>query len=296
VIRRKTERQSRQLATLATIKTSQHSTWPQLHQKHVSMASTDISRVIHRPGASAVTYDLSTPNRVRITVSPGSQWSSGLHWHETHTEYLRVIRGRARVRLGDVTKIVSPLDGEVEVGRYVWHQWERADVGGGAKGMDEDDDEVDAGNGEVAEELVVEERTEPEDGEKAIFFWNLNGVILSAGSKRPGWRIPPRLWGLGLDIYVTLSLFVIFGQLDNVPVFLDVRWWLERIGIRLRPADGSLTAQAVGLADWAASHVVLGLAGWIGSALDVKAVRREFTPEIEYRSWVDGREDGKKAR
>lgn len=28
----------------------------------------------------------------------GSKWTAGLHWHETHDEVLRVVKGRAKVR------------------------------------------------------------------------------------------------------------------------------------------------------------------------------------------------------
>jgi mannose-6-phosphate isomerase-like protein (cupin superfamily) len=250
--------------------------------------ATEQPKVINRAGPAAVTYDLSDPHRVRITVPAGSRWSSGLHWHETHTEYLRVVSGRARVRLGDVTKVFGASDGEVRVDRSVWHQWEADDGVSTGEGKEE-------GEGD---DLVVEERTEPEDGDKAVFFWNLNGVILSASAKKPGWRVPKWLWGLGLDFWVTLNLFVIFGRLDNVPVFLDLRWWLARLGLRLRPVQGSITAQAIDLVDWAVSHAVLALAGWVGWLFGVQAVAREYTPEAEYRSWIanHGGAEGRKER
>ncbi|MCJ1233927.1 hypothetical protein MMC14_001885 [Varicellaria rhodocarpa] len=110
-----------------------------------------MSSLITRSWPNAVIYDLTHPSHTKITLPRGSTWSSGLHWHETHIEYLRVLKGSVRVRLGDTFSIISvskagdnkPVD--VKVDQYQMHEWSRADLDG--------------------EEVVVVERTDPVDGE-----------------------------------------------------------------------------------------------------------------------------------
>ncbi|RSL59321.1 hypothetical protein CEP53_005863 [Fusarium sp. AF-6] len=162
-----------------------------------------IPSVIDRPLPNAVTYDLSTTGQVKITLPESSTWSSGLHWHETHDEYLKVIKGTIRVQLGSTIQYISATENEqpeIKVARYVWHEWQRAVPDG---------------------EVVVIERTVPDDNEKAIFFWNLNGVILDAprlmsDPSSAVSRLPGRFRGLALDFWITLNLFVIFNHFDNV--------------------------------------------------------------------------------
>ena len=141
-----------------------------------------------------VTYNLPSPPFssavVTITLPPGSNWTSGLHWHEAHTEYLAIIKGTAQVTLNSVTETYTPSDGIIVVHRYARHEWRRAEPDG--------------------EELVVEEWTNPADGAKEVFFRNLNSVILDCSKAGP-----PTDW------WLTLQLFVIFSGLDNFPVLLD---------------------------------------------------------------------------
>jgi len=235
----------------------------------------EIPTVISRPLPNAVTYDLSRPAHVTITLPSGSTWSSGLHWHETHTEYLRVVRGAIRVRLGgqERTLAATPPHShpEVRVDRHVWHEWRRADPTG-------------------SDDVVVVERTEPADGEKALFFWNLNGVILAAGRMGSGRQgimgfvyLPARLRGLLLDLWISLNLFVIFYHLDNVPVLLDLSSVVGRVGVAAE--DGSVPANTLGRVERVYSHLVLFIASWLGSWLGVQPVRREFTPKTAYQQW-----------
>ena len=150
----------------------------------VEMGDQKIPSVIERPLPNGVIYDMSTVGHVRITLPKSSTWSSGLHWHETHDEYLRVVKGTIRVRLGDSRQVISATDGnqpEIKVPRYAWHEWQRAAPDG--------------------EEVVVIERTDPDDNDKAIFFWNLNGVILNSpkllnDKASVVSRLPARLQGL----------------------------------------------------------------------------------------------------
>jgi uncharacterized RmlC-like cupin family protein len=110
--------------------------------------------IITRGLPNAVVYNLSDQFQTTITLPSGSTWTSGLHWHETHTEYLRLVKGTIRVRLGNTTSIISAHDSpepmEVKVERNVWHEWSRATPDG--------------------EEVIVIERTDPADHENHLFF------------------------------------------------------------------------------------------------------------------------------
>lgn len=219
--------------------------------------------IIKRPLPNAVTYDLSSPYHVTITLPSGSTWSSGLHWHESHVEYLRIVKGRVRVRLGDTVRMISAATHdtgssienvkETRVDKHMRHEWSRAELNG--------------------EDVVVIERTEPTDGEKAIFFWNLNGVILDAQSRlktrnATGFTVRPRQ--TLIELWLTLNLFVIFRSLDNFPVFLGLpeRYhWAERI----------------------ATHSVLQVAFILAYIWTIEPVDIRYTPEDIFREWQGGR-------
>ncbi|KAI9162840.1 FAD-containing monooxygenase EthA [Paramyrothecium foliicola] len=192
------------------------------------------STIIERPLPSAVKYDLSTPGHVKITLPPASTWSSGLHWHETHDEYLKVIKGGIRVRLGNSWSVIKATDSEqpeIKVNRYVWHEWKRA---------------------EPSDEVVVIERTEPEDDDKALFFWNLNGVILSTPKLLEDHssflsRLPVAIQPSMLDVWIMLQLFIIFAHLDNFPVFLDLALLEKRLADLGLPDDNFGANTGIGL-------------------------------------------------
>ena len=61
------------------------------------------------PGSSPITT---------ITLPPRSTWTSGLHWHETHMEFLRVISGHAWVSISGISQIVSTADGQLVVPKF----------------------------------------------------------------------------------------------------------------------------------------------------------------------------------
>jgi quercetin dioxygenase-like cupin family protein len=182
-----------------------------------------------------VTYTLPSPAFsspvVTISLPPNSKWTSGLHWHETHTEYLAIIQGSALITLNSVTKTYTPSDGIIVIPRYARHEWRRASSSD--------------------EELIVQEWTDPEDGEKEVFFRNLSSVIEDA--TRDG---KPNEWSL------THQLFVIFRALDNFPVLVDLSYV---------PVVGK------GL-EWAITHFVLGYAVLLGLVLGWKGVYPEYTP------------------
>ncbi|KAJ4155930.1 hypothetical protein LMH87_001152 [Akanthomyces muscarius] len=236
--------------------------------------SSDVPSIIARPLPNAVTYDLTARDRVTITLPPHSTWSSGLHWHQDHDEYLRVVQGRIRVVLGNEELVIDAGQPEVKVPRYAWHSWQRAEADG--------------------EEVMVVERTEPVDLQKAVFFWNLNGVVLNApalNAKLGG--LPSWLRGILIDSWITLSLFVIFHCLDNFPVFVDaprlVRQSLPWLG------ESGMVSQALHGVDWLCTHVILWLAACAGRILGVAPVQRRFTPAIVYAQWHDEQSRAKKS-
>ncbi|KAE9381242.1 hypothetical protein N431DRAFT_424829 [Stipitochalara longipes BDJ] len=147
--------------------------------------------------AGSVTYALPSPPFsspvVTITLPPKSTWTSGLHWHESHTEYLQIVRGSALVTLNNITQVFTSENGIITVPRFARHEWQRASTEG--------------------EDLVVKEWTDPADGQKEVFFRNLSSVILDCTKDGP-----PKEW------WLTWQLFVVFWGLDNYPVFLKMAW------------------------------------------------------------------------
>ena len=160
-----------------------------------------------------------------ITVPPGSDWSSLLHWHETHREFLEIVQGTALVTVGSTTRSYTASDGVITVERGVLHEWQR----------DPDDKQV----------LVVEEWTDPADGEKELFFRNLCSSMLDL--KVHKLQMGGLAGRLPLDWVDVLQIFVIFGAYDNYPVMY--RGPLMKVSTR----------------------IVLFLTGWIGLALGFKA-------------------------
>ncbi|KAF2101256.1 hypothetical protein NA57DRAFT_72698 [Rhizodiscina lignyota] len=229
--------------------------------------------IISRPPPSAVIYDLSSPTHTTITLPVGSLWSSELHWHERHTEFLRVIKGSVRVRLDNRSFVVkapkeSNEEAIVRVDIGVRHEWKRADADEAAGEKDE-------------EEVIVIESTEPADTEKRLFFWNLNGVILEAqqGSTR---EQPKFLAALMMEWRIMLHLFVIFKGLDNFPVFWDLSTKLSGVGSGLRSAK-----RAEGLI----THGIFWLVRIAGAALGMRAVEERFTPKELYLEWKSSKKD-----
>ncbi|KAF5657919.1 hypothetical protein FCIRC_13081 [Fusarium circinatum] len=238
------------------------------------MSDQKIPSVIKRPLPNGVIYDMSTAGQVRITLPESSTWSSGLHWHESHDEYLKVVKGTIRVRLGDSRQVISASDGnqpEIKVPRYAWHEWQRAAPDG--------------------QEVVVVERTEPDDNDKAIFFWNLNGVILNSPKMFSDEtsvvsRLPSRLQGLFLDVWIPLNLYIIFRCLDNIPVFLNVPDLSRVSDDRLRGLLQSI--------DTVISHLILLVASCVGFVLGLQPVQQKYTPDDAYSTWQSRRQNVKK--
>ena len=230
----------------------------------------NVPRIIKRGLPSAVTYDLSHADSVKITLPQGSVWSSGLHWHAAHTEYLKVIQGSIQVRLNNITQIIEATPDnqpELKVEPYAWHEWRRAHTSTGG-------------------EVIVVERTDPADGDKAIFFWNLNGVILNAPklleeSRLLKWisQIPVLgLYGKILDLWVTVNLFSIFYHLDNIPVVCEVSKVFNGVGVLYKLCK---------IVDYLLSYVFLYLVLGAGVALGARPIRLAYTPAMEFAKWMD---------
>ncbi|KIW05339.1 uncharacterized protein PV09_03858 [Verruconis gallopava] len=199
--------------------------------------------IIKRLGAAAVTYDLSRLHETTITLPVGTTWSSGLHWHETHDETLRVIRGSIRVRLGEEVFILDAGQ-EARVHKFVRHEWSRAQMSEG-------------------EDVIVIETTEPRDEEKQLFFWNLNGIILTAAGR-----------GIIADLFLTVRLFVIFQHLDNWPILLDLS--------SCRPYLNETMAFTI---ESFVTHCVLSFVALFASVFGYHAVNEQFTPSYLLESW-----------
>jgi uncharacterized RmlC-like cupin family protein len=228
--------------------------------------------LITRDLPNAVTYDLSNTSQTTIILPSKSTWTSGLHWHESHTEYLRVVKGAVRVRLGDKTTVVSANKGlkpvEVRVAPYVLHQWSRADPRG--------------------EEVVVIERTDPADVDKTVFFYNLNGVVLKAQRVNKPRLLPKRLFDLIVNLWVSLNLFTLFYAFDNFPAFCDFTGRLLHLGIILQ--GGSVAHRWVHIAEMYCSHLILKLASLVSWAIGVEALQRNLTPDDVYKEWKTAKE------
>jgi hypothetical protein len=207
------------------------------------------SRIIQRPAPEAVIYNLTSTTSTRITLPMGSTWSSGLHWHNTHTEYLRLIQGSIRVVLGSAEHTITARPDEAEedqivliVEKGVQHEWSRAAI----------DDGID---------VIVEESTEPRDGMKTVFFWAVNAVVLEGIERIKGSRT-----GLGAWIEEWLlwwKLMIVFWELDNWPVF-----------------GGRYFAQSLH------TFTVLSVAGWLGWACGTKVIRKDIMPEDAWELWT----------
>ncbi|KAG9233346.1 hypothetical protein BJ875DRAFT_464430 [Amylocarpus encephaloides] len=145
---------------------------------------------------SSVTYSLGGP-QATITLPPHSSWTSGLHYHATHTEYLSVLQGVASITLSGRSQDYTPGDGIIVVPRYARHEWHRASHTG--------------------EDLIVREWTDPEDGLKESFFRNLNSVINEPNPPLPCYSMFRGWW-------IEWQILVICNSMDNYPVFLDLAW------------------------------------------------------------------------
>ena len=152
-------------------------------------------------GAMLISQPRDAQKSVTLVMHHGTSATTGLHWHEEKTEYLQILQGRARVRVGDDIAIFTADDGTITIPRFVLHEYGRAD-GGDLTSTDED--------------LRVREWVDPPDGSKEIFFRNVMGVIND------------RQAGLVGNLKLLLSIFTIMKEHDNYPVFIESPVWLRK--------------------------------------------------------------------
>jgi quercetin dioxygenase-like cupin family protein len=60
---------------------------------------------------------------VTITLFAGSKRATGLHWHETHMEILRVTQGATCVETDGVVRVINERDAAVVIKPGVRHQF-----------------------------------------------------------------------------------------------------------------------------------------------------------------------------
>jgi hypothetical protein len=252
------------------------------------------TQAILRHGPSAVAYHIpsslhhdSLP-KTTISLPHHSKWTSGLHFHTAHTEYLHLLRGSIFVELNGAYKILSaraggqvhPVTGDlvreglvVEVPRYARHNWGRAEEYAWKRefvcppGMTRPED--------VGEDVVVEEWTDPADLGKPLFFWNLNGVVTAPANL--SLATPQRLVRKVLGTWwIPFQLFVIFWDLDNWPVFVRLETEnadaLGRVGISIRRWG-----------EYLMTIVVLFAAKCLGWLVGVRAVEQSRTPDALWK-------------
>ncbi|KIV83004.1 hypothetical protein PV11_05065 [Exophiala sideris] len=216
----------------------------------IKRTTTTHLKSFERKDPEAVIYDVSRPECVTITIPAASQWTSGAHWHETHTEYLQILQGRALVRLGQAARELGPGDDVIEVPMFTVHEWHRV----------KDD------NGD--EDLIVREWTVPEDGQKEVFFRMLNSVLTE---ERPSSlyttpRFMPQWVGRWIERWIVMmQLFAIFRAGDNWPVFVG--------------GKTSTNGDSPGLLGWVVTHVILYVGSWVGYVLGLRSQYGEYVTD-----------------
>ncbi|CAO2655743.1 Nn.00g045460.m01.CDS01 [Neocucurbitaria sp. VM-36] len=260
------------------------------------------TQAILRPGIEAVAYHIpvalpsSTSSNLKSTIALPrySRWTSGLHFHTGHTKYLRLIKGSIFVELNGELKILSAKAGgevssitgrvarkglEIKIDRYARQNWGRAEEylnstlrrrrSASHRTISYPDDSHD--------EVIVEEWTDPADITKPLFFWNLNGVITApdmiisssqslAKSVLRGWWIP-------------FQLFVIFWDLDNWPVFLNLR----RFSTPFLGDD--LGTHLDHLIEYFITFAVLSVAKMLGKVTGTQSVSKQRTPDDLWQAY-----------
>jgi hypothetical protein len=122
------------------------------------------------------------------------------------------------------------------------------------------------------DEVIVEEWTDPADISKALFFWNLNGVITASQdmslTERQG--IVEVVFG---SWWLPFQLFVMFWELDNWPILFRFN---HSTGIYF---TNSICNRLEMLAEYLTTFIVLFTATLLSKILGVRAVSQKRTPE-----------------
>jgi hypothetical protein len=264
-----------------------------------------------RRGREAVTYHIPTspspPDiahhdeptlKTTIALPRHSTWTSGLHFHTQHTEYLRLLRGCIFVYLDGEVKILSAKAGgdvgrygtrrvkeglEVEVPRYARHNWGRAKEYMQTNGISGCKPRREQEIEDLDEDVVVEEWTDPADLGKPLFFWNLNGVITAPSTYMSARQNVGRV-ALG-SWWIPFQLFVIFWDLDNWPVLLNMLnaleyHWPVFLRVRYRMPDWPMRvcSRLERWLEYLMTLIVLGAAKLLGLVLGIRAVEKSRMP------------------
>lgn len=160
-------------------------------------------------------YNYNTPTALNLVIEP--PLARDLHGIPLHHP-----RPSPR-HLDSHTEVFDADSGTITIPRYAVHEWRRAEAEG--------------------EESVVEEWTEPDDGEKEVFFRNLSGVVEDEGRRVSGWMLEWKLW-------------VVFWRHDNWPVLWGRSW----------------------AARWVVTHAVLGAVVLLGWCMGWRGRYPEYTP------------------
>ncbi|KAJ9606171.1 hypothetical protein H2200_009132 [Cladophialophora chaetospira] len=187
--------------------------------------------------------------RTRITIPKGSTWSPGAHWHEHYTEHIRVLQGRLKLTLNGVVSIKGPEDGVVTFQKFEVHDFCRAD-GGAAEGEGDDGD------------VVVEEWTDPEDGFKEVFFYNVMSAFADPSLGATTSTNPPNF-----TVPLLLQLLTTIPYVDN---YVDLLPFL--------PNSASLVGRVLFGVKWMLTHGFYAIGGWVGWAAGYHSWVREYTP------------------
>ncbi|KAL9107510.1 MAG: hypothetical protein Q9227_007612 [Pyrenula ochraceoflavens] len=166
--------------------------------------------------AGLVTFKFPDPedkeNRTTIVIPEGSKWTPTLHWHEAYTEYLQVVKGRARFTVGDEIVERGPEDGSIRIDSYVPHEFMRAD----ALKPDNEKNEGD---------VEVREWTDPDDGFREVFFYNVMSMFKESGGK-----LTP---SNGMQLLATIAYVDNYVVLIKGPFGFYLTHGLYKIGARL---------------------------------------------------------------
>ena len=190
--------------------------------------------------------DPSRPGMTQIILPPKSTWTPGPHWHEQHTEYFRVIKGRVLIRLDGVLKLVAPGDGAQRVDRFVVHEFMRADCNKPAS-------EKDSG------EVITEEWTDPDDGVKHVFFRNIFSTLEDSEMYWKSWTYLQALYvAAHSDDWVQLvpgrlswaSTHAMYAAVRGVGRVLGLKPWQEEYTpVELRSVAKGLEGLKISKAD-----------------------------------------------
>ena len=214
-----------------------------------------------------------TPSINRITFGAHSTLSTQLHWHATHTEYVRVLTSAILVTVSGKTVVCTAEDGQAVIPRYARHELSRFDRPAELLSAEQREAQA-AWLREQPEEklemlretdLLLEEWTDPADGQKEVFFRNLFSTL-----EEPQYKAS---W---------------YGKILAMVQVMCIMWWLDNhvVFVDIGGGDGGGWRAMV---ESAISYTVLGSFAFVGRALGLKAVNEEYTPKHLAKKWEDER-------